>query len=55
MQWVYSRFDAAIHDALADIDGFAVDRLANALIELARALEARSRAESRGGATAETG
>ena len=46
MQWVYSHFDAAMRDALADIQGFAIDQLAAALAELARALEARARAES---------
>jgi DNA-binding MarR family transcriptional regulator len=55
MQWVYSHFDTAMHDALADIDGFAIDQLANALIELARALEARARAESRSRASSEKG
>jgi len=46
MQWVYSHFDTAMRDALEEVHGFAIDQLATALTELARALEARARAES---------
>lgn len=46
MQWVYGHFNTAMRDALQEVQDFAIDQLATALTELARALEIRARAES---------